>query len=101
MSVSETVSFWSSLFCAVAGLVFLAAYTVLARWYRSPIGRMLATYAASVTGLAGLTVLFYLIGQDLITVRYVRSGLVITIGVVLCYQTAVLIRAQTRWKKEA
>jgi hypothetical protein len=100
MSISETLSFWASFFCLFSGVVFLVAYTMLARWYESPIGRMIATYAAAVTGLAGLTVMFYLAGEDLVMTRYVRSGLVITIGVVLCYQTAVLVRAQTRRKKE-
>jgi drug/metabolite transporter (DMT)-like permease len=101
MAISELLSFWASLFCVLAGVVFLAAYTLLARWYASPMGRMVATYAAAVTGLAAVTVVFYLIGQELTPIRYVRSGLITAIGVVLCYQTVVLVRAQTRGKKEA
>jgi drug/metabolite transporter (DMT)-like permease len=101
MAVSELLSFWTSLFCTLAGVVFLAAYSVLARWYASPMGRMIAAYAAAVTGLAGLTVIYYVIDQEITPVRYARSGLIITIGIVLCYQTVVLVRAQTRRKKEA
>ena len=99
--MSETLSLWSSLFCFVSGAVFVTSYAVLARWYRSAMGRMLITQSAAITVLAGMTVLYYALGQDPTPIRYARSALIVTTGFALCYQTWALIRVQVKRKKES
>ena len=101
MTVSEWINYGASIFTTVCGLGFMITYTVMARWYANPVGRMMMVYAGSVTGLALISVVFYTLDIDVEWIRVVRGGLIFLVGTVMCYQAATVLRVQLKNRSKA
>lgn len=94
-----TVSAWVSFGTAVCGLIFMAAYALLARWWKSNEGKLLMAFAFVITFLTAYTWLVIKIIPDSTLARWVRvvgSGVV---GLLFLAQTGLLIRMQTAKQK--
>lgn len=96
MSISEWVNYGASIFTTISGLAFMSAYHMTARWYTSPIGRMMMAYAASVTGLAMISTVFYAFHVNVEWIRVVRGALLFMVGTVMWYQTIIVVRVQAK-----
>lgn len=96
MSVSEWTNYAASIFTTLGGIFFMVSYTITARWWETTIGRMLMVCAGSVTGLALISVIFYLLKIDVTWIRFIRAGLIFLTGTVMIYQGSLVIRVQLR-----
>ncbi len=92
---------WVSLATALCGLLFIIAYASLARWWKSIEGRMMMAFAFAVTSLSGYTFMVVKVVPDSELLRLVRIVIVVSMGLLMLAQTALLIKAQTRRRKEA
>jgi len=98
--MGEDLNFYGSLFCLAGCLLFIVAYTVTPfvtgrqRWWASHIGRMLVTTATAIAGLMLIVVLLYLFDLDLEWVRAVRGVFAALVGVMMMYQTGLVVRLQ-------
>lgn len=85
----------ASAFTSVAGIVLVATYSSLAPWWRSTVGRMMMGYAVSLTILSFLVLLTVGFGVDTDSLRILRGTLLMTVGLAMVVQTALIIREQT------
>ena len=92
----QTLNGWVSGVAAVCGVVFICAYSLLARWWRSGEGLTVMLFAASVTFLSAYTAVAVLVVPDNVFIRYVRVLAVAVIGLLMINFTALLVRAQVR-----
>lgn len=98
--MGERLNLYGSLFCLAACLLFIGVYTAMPfvtgreRWWSSHIGRLLVTKAAALAGLMAIVVVAYLSDTDLEWVRSVRGVFAAVIGVMMVYQSRLVIRIQ-------
>ncbi|QNJ57636.1 membrane protein [Streptomyces phage Keanu] len=85
---------WISLGTAIACLLFVAAYAVLARWWRTYEGRVMMGKAVAIGLLALYTFVAVKIAPESEATRWARVVLVGVIGVFMLFQTARLISNQ-------
>lgn len=90
---------WVSLGTALAALMFIVVYSVLAKWYTSAEGRLLMSFAALVTFLTGHAGITGLVAPNSIVAREIRVAGLAVFGGLMLVQTALLWRAQMRRRK--
>lgn len=100
MSTIEVIYGVSGSFTCLAGLAMMTAYTLTARWWRSHTGRMLVTYAVAETGMSAIFAAAVVLKLDPVWFRYTWVGLQITVGMVLWYQTGMIIRLHRRKEEQ-
>lgn len=98
MSIEEKINLAASAYAALSGIVFMIAYSTLARWYRSSVGRMIMSLVAGVTGLGLITVIVYFT-HDVEMLRLARAILVTMIGTSVWWQALTVVRVQRRNRK--
>ncbi|MEU0160248.1 hypothetical protein ABZ154_15740 [Streptomyces sp. NPDC006261] len=76
-----------------AGLVFIAAYHLLAPWWKSETGRHLMAFGVAVTALSAYTVAITA-WPELWPLRVVRTLVVLAIAALFIQRTVMVIRAQ-------
>jgi len=86
---------WVSLATALACLAFVAAYALLARWWRSYEGRVMMGKAVAIGLLALYTFLVVEVVPESTAMRWARVVLVGAIGAFMVLQTGRLIFNQT------
>lgn len=86
---------WISLGTAIACLVFVAAYALLARWWKTYEGRVMMGKAVAIGLLALYTFVAVKIAPESEVIRWSRVVLVGVIGVFMLFQTGRLISSQT------
>lgn len=91
---AQNLNAWVSLGTALACLLFVAAYAVLARWWRTYEGRVMMGKAVAIGLLALYTFVVVKIAPESTAMRWARVGLVAIIGVFMLFQTARLISNQ-------
>ncbi|MBS2962586.1 hypothetical protein KGA66_05975 [Actinocrinis puniceicyclus] len=87
---------WSVCFPFAAALVYIAGYTAMARWWRTPVGRSMVSLAVAIALALLPAVLHYAAGLAL-TRRWFRwydRGSLNAIGVILLWRLVVLWRVQ-------
>lgn len=95
MNTLEVINYWASVYAAVSCVAFVIAYTTLARWWKTAVGRLIMMLIGGLAGLSILSLVFYAY-KDLDLVRGIRSVLVTVVGTSIWWQTYVLIRVQRR-----
>lgn len=95
----DTLYLVSGCFTSLAGIAMMTVYSVTSAWWRSYTGRMLMTYAVAETGMSAIfaSAVYFHISPHWF--RAVWVGLQATVGVVLWYQTAMILKLN-RQKKE-
>jgi len=94
-----SISAWVSFGAAVCGAIFIAAYAILAKWWRSNEGRVLMAFAATITLLCAYTWVVVEIIPDSTFARWARIVGVGIVGVLMLAQTWLLARAQMEHNK--
>lgn len=84
--------FGSSIFSAVACLIFLATYVTRAQGFRTALGRTLIAIKAGIFGVSMLLSLNIAFGFDVLVVRWIFSLLMIQIGLAVLWQTYTIFR---------
>lgn len=97
---SQEWNAWVSLGTAIACLVFVAAYAILARWWKTYEGRVMMGKAVAIGLLSLYTFVVVKIVPDSEFARWARVGLVGAIGVFMLFQTRRLITNQTHRKTQ-
>lgn len=90
----------SGSFTTLAGTVMIIAYSLSAPWWRSHTGRMLVSYAIAETGMSAIFAAATTFHINPVWFRVVWVGLQATVGVVLWYQTAMIIKFNRQSTKE-
>lgn len=91
-----TFSAWVSFGTAICGFIFITAYALLARWWKSNEGRVLMAFAVVITFLTSYAWLVIKVIPDSTPARWVRVGVSGCIGLLFLAQTAILIKVQLR-----
>jgi hypothetical protein len=84
---SMTWNAWVSLGTALACLLFVAAYAILARWWRTYEGKVMMGKAVAIGLLAAYTFVVVEVAPESEVMRWARVGLVAAIGVFMLFQT--------------
>ncbi|QJD53976.1 membrane protein [Streptomyces phage Galactica] len=90
----QDLNAWVSFGTALACLLFVSAYAVLARWWRTYEGRVMMGKAVAIGLLALYTFIVIKVAPESDAMRWARVGLVAIIGVFMLFQTARLISNQ-------
>lgn len=104
--MGETINFYGSLLALAGCLAFVGVYTVMPyltgrkRWWYSRIGRMFVTKALALAGLMAIVILFYVTNIDAEWIRGVRGVFSGVIGVMMFYQTRLVIKIQNEREDE-
>lgn len=69
----------------------MIVYSVTAPWWKSHTGRMLVTYAVAETGMSAIFAAAIVFQINPFWFRAVWVGLQITVGIVLWYQTTMIV----------
>ena len=91
MNSTEIVYLASGGFTATAGSVMLIVYSLSTSWWRSHTGRMLVSYAVAETGMSAIFAAAVALHINPLWFRVVWVGLQVTVGLVLWYQTAMIV----------
>lgn len=86
MTTGETVNVWGSAIALAGCLAFVAVYTLLARWWRDRVGRLLVIKALSVAAFMAISICVTLLRGDAEMLRVVRGILAALFGVLMLYQ---------------
>jgi uncharacterized membrane protein len=86
MTPGETVNLWGSVIALVGCLSFVAVYTVLARWWRTRVGRLLVIKALAIAAFMAISICVTLLRTDIEILRVVRGVLAALFGVLMLYQ---------------
>lgn len=90
----QSINAWVSLGTSIACLLFIVAYAVLARWWRTYEGKIMMSKAVAIMLLALYTFLVVKITPESTALRWGRVAVVGVIGVFMVAQTVVLARRQ-------
>jgi FtsH-binding integral membrane protein len=86
MTAGETVNLWGSAVALTGSLTFVAVYSLFARWWRDPIGRLLVYKALAISVFMALSVIAYTTDADLTVLRLVRGIIAAAFGLLMLYQ---------------
>lgn len=86
MTLGETVNLWGSTTALVGCLSFVTVYTLLARWWRDPVGRLLVIKALAIAAFMAISISVTVINADVEVLRIVRGILAALFGVLMLYQ---------------
>lgn len=96
---SMTWNAWVSLGTALACLLFVAAYAVLAKWWRTYEGKVMMGKAIAIGLLAAYTFIVVELAPESEVMRWARVALVAAIGVFMLFQTGRLVSHQLNRSK--
>lgn len=97
---SMTWNAWVSLGTALACLLFIVAYAILARWWRTYEGKVMMGKAVAIGLLAAYTFVVVKIAPESEVMRWARVVLVAAIGVFMLFQTRRLVSNQASRKNQ-
>lgn len=86
MTAGETVNLWGSTAALAGCLAFVAVYTLLARWWRDPVGRLLVIKALAIAAFMAISICVTLLREDVEVLRVVRGILAALFGALMLYQ---------------
>lgn len=86
MTAGETVNLWGSTAALAGCLAFVAVYSLLARWWRDRVGRLLVTKALAVAAFMAISICVTVLRSDIEALRVVRGVLAALFGALMFYQ---------------
>lgn len=96
----QSINAWVSLGTALACLVFIVSYAVLAKWWRTYEGKIMMSKAAAIMLLALYTFLVVKVMPESAAIRWARVIVMAAIGAFMIAQTVVLTRRQLVRRQE-
>jgi len=96
MTAGEAVNLWGSTVALVGSLTFVTAYTLVARWWRGPVGRLLVTKALAIAAFMVISILVTALSADPEALRILRGVLAGLFGALMLYQAGLVIRTQIK-----
>ena len=96
MTTGETVNLWGSVIALVGCLAFVAVYTLLARWWRDIVGRLLVIKALAIALFMAISICVTAFGADVEILRIVRGSLAALFGALMLYQAGLVARTQIK-----
>jgi hypothetical protein len=96
MTTGESVNLWGSVLAFVGCAAFVAVYSLLARWWRDPIGRLLVTKAVAIACFMAITICVTGFGADAEVTRVVRGILAALFGALMVYQACLVAHTQIK-----
>lgn len=100
LDAAQHFNAWASLGTALTCFVFVAAYAILARWWRTYEGKVMMGKAFAIGLLALYTPIIQYIAPESPVMRWARVAVVVAIGVFMVFQTGRLITNQTHRKTQ-
>jgi uncharacterized membrane protein YeiH len=91
-----TVNVWGSAIALAGCAAFVAVYSLFARWWRDPVGRLLVFKALSMSAFMALSMSIYVLHADVPIVLVVRGILAAVFGVLMGYQAWLVGHEQIR-----
>jgi hypothetical protein len=99
MDTMDQVYLASGSFTCLAAIVMLTVYSFTTNWWRTHLGRMMATYAVAETGMSAIFVAGVSFHINPYWFRWVWISLQVTVGLVLWYQTFTIFRLNRSVRK--
>lgn len=96
MTGGETVNLWGSVIALAGCLSFITVYSLLARWWRDPIGRLLVTKAVAIAAFMAISIAATAFGADVAVLRTVRGILAALFGMLMLYQAWLVGHSQIK-----
>jgi hypothetical protein len=97
MTAGEMVNLWGSLLALVGCLAFVAVYSLLARWWRYPVGRLLVIKALAIAAFMAISICVTVQDRaDVELLRFVRGVLAALFGTLMLYQAGLVARTQIK-----
>lgn len=96
MTTGETVNLWGSVIALAGCLSFVAVYTLLARWWRDPVGRLLVIKALAIALFMAISICVTAFRADVEILRVVRGSLAALFGALMLYQAGLVARTQIK-----
>ena len=96
MTSGEAMNLWGSVIALVGCLAFVAVYSLLARWWRDPVGRLLVIKARAIAGFMAISISVTVLGADVEVLRVVRGVLAALFGTLMLYQAGLVARTQIK-----
>lgn len=96
MTAGEAVNVWGSVAALSGSLAFVTVYSLLARWWRNPVGRLLVVKALAIAAFMAISVCVTLLRADVELLRTVRGVLAALFGALMLYQAWLVGHTQTR-----
>lgn len=94
LDAAQHFNAWASLGTALTCFVFVAAYAVLARWWRTYEGKVMMGKAVAIGLLALYTPIVQYVAPDSPVLRWLRVAVITAIGVFMVFQTGRLVTNQ-------
>ncbi|MER7488704.1 hypothetical protein ABTY20_22925 [Streptomyces sp. NPDC126497] len=95
-TTGETVNLWGSAIALAGCLAFVAVYTLLARWWRDPVGRLLVIKALAIAAFMAISICVTALRGDIEALRIVRGVLATLFGALMFYQAWLVGRTQIK-----
>jgi amino acid transporter len=86
MTGGEAVNVWGSALALVGCLVFVAVYSLFARWWRDRVGRLLVIKALAIAAFMAISICLTVYRPDAEFLRFLRGILAALFGVLMTYQ---------------
>ncbi|WP_030248044.1 hypothetical protein [Streptomyces sp. NRRL S-455] len=86
MTTGETVNLAGSVIALVGCLSFVLVYTLLARWWRTLVGRLLVIKALAIAAFMAISIGVTVFRADVEVLRIVRGILAALFGALMLYQ---------------
>ena len=96
MTAGETVNTWGSVLALAGCLAFVGFYSLLVRWWRSAVGRLLVTKAAAIALFMAISLCSTVLRADLEVLRTVRGVLAALFGSLMLYQAWLVTHTQIK-----
>ncbi|MFH8805247.1 hypothetical protein ACH4F6_37855 [Streptomyces sp. NPDC017936] len=96
MTAGEAVNLWGSILALAGSLAFVAVYSLLARWWRDAVGRLLVIKALAVAAFMAISISVTLLRGDIEALRTVRGILAGLFGTLMLYQAWLVGHMQTK-----
>ncbi|MFD8226856.1 hypothetical protein ACFV16_22090 [Streptomyces massasporeus] len=96
MTSGETVNLWGSVVALVGCLSFVAVYSLLARWWRDIVGRLLVIKALAIACFMAISICVTAFGADVELLRTLRGALAGLFGALMLYQAGLVARTQIK-----
>lgn len=96
MTGGAAVNLWGSVIALTGCVAFVTVYSLLARWWRDPIGRLLVTKAVAIAAFMAISITATAFGADVEVLRVVRGVLAALFGTLMLYQAGLVARTQIK-----
>jgi hypothetical protein len=96
MTSGETVNLWGSTLALIGSTAFVVVYSLLTRWWRDPVGRLLVIKALAIAMFMAISICVTAFGVDVEALRMLRGVLAALFGALMLYQAGLVAQTQIK-----